>query len=261
MKPLINVTDIISYLFCPRKLYLKLVKGIKEPPNQKMIAGFLKHKVFDIFNKNEQVLVSSIKEDINKEKITEMYEKYLTDITEETAETYSNMVRSFSINPDELLKDILILMSKEIKLRADSIKAILHLYKGKDLWRNLTPKYLTEFEIISYELGLKGRIDRVKFEEEIMPYELKTREEIYESDKLQLAAYSLLLEKEFNRKINKGIIEVKNKQEEIIITEQMKSQVLEIAEKIRKFEKDKEPNFYSNFNKCEYCRLKEECFN
>ena len=129
------------------------------------------------------------------------------------------------------------------------------------MWRNLKPKYLTEFEIISYELGLKGRIDRVKFEEEIIPYELKTREEIYESDKLQLAAYSLLLEKEFNRKINKGIIEVKNKQEEIIITEQMKSQVLEIAEKIRKFEKDKEPNFHNNFNKCEYCRLKEECFN
>jgi len=260
-KEIINVTDITAYLYCPRKVYLKLVKGIKEPPNQKMILGFLKHKIFDLFNKNEQTIVSSIKENLSKEQIIDLYKQHLTNITLEVTKIYSNMIRSFGINPNELLEETLTFMEKEIKLRADSIKKTLSLgFLGKELWRNLKPKYLTEFEIISSNLGLKGRVDRIKFDEIIEPCELKTRENIYEEDKIQLAAYSLLLEEEFGKKITKGTIETKNKQEEIEITEQDKNKVLEVAEKIRKMKLGEEPILQSNFSKCKNCRQGKECF-
>jgi len=260
MKTIINVTDITSYLYCPRKLWLKIAKKIKEPPNEKMILGFLKHKVFDIFNKNEQLIVSSIQENLSKEQVFSLYQKHITEITKEIISTYSNMIKSFYINPEELLNETLKFLEKDIKLRVKAIEKILHLYKGKELWRNLKPKYLTEFEIISSNLGLKGRIDRIKLEDEIIPYEIKTRENIYEEDKIQLAAYSLLLEDEFGKKIEKGIIESGKQEEEVLITQELKNKVLEIAEIIRKIELGEEPQLPSNFNKCENCRARQDCF-
>jgi len=260
-KKLISVTDITSYLFCPRKVYFKLVKGIKEPPNQKMILGFLKHKIFDIFNKNESIIVSSISGD-DKKLIKNTYLEALTRIVQEVSSIYYSMMNSFSIQFQDLLKPVLKSMNAEIELRAASIaEALRKGFRGKELWRELKPKYLTEFEIISEELGLKGRIDRVKLEQEIIPYEIKTREKVYQSDIIQLAAYSLLLEKEFNKPVTKGVIETSEKQETIEISQEMKNQVLEIAEEIRNLsEENLQSNFSSNFVKCENCSFKEDCF-
>jgi CRISPR/Cas system-associated exonuclease Cas4 (RecB family) len=54
--PVLSITDITSYLYCPRKFYLKKVRGIKEKPNQAMIKGRLKHEILDIFNKMKKIL-------------------------------------------------------------------------------------------------------------------------------------------------------------------------------------------------------------
>jgi CRISPR-associated exonuclease Cas4 len=257
-KQIINVTDIVSYLYCPRKVYLKLVKKIKSPPNKRMILGYLKHKIFDIFNKNEAIIVGGINEDLDKKSIFNIYNSHLRAISREVSRNYRNMIKKFGLNEEDLTKEILTFMKKEISLRAESVKKTLGLgFRGKDLWRNLQPKYLTEFQIVSPELGLRGRIDRIKFSGSIVPYEVKTRDEVYEGDKIQLAAYSLLLEQEFNSEIKKGIIETRKREEEIQIAEDLKKKVFEIADKIRNMT---DPGFHKNFNKCKVCMLKKDCF-
>jgi len=107
-------------------------------------------------------------------------------------------------------------------------------------------------------LGLRGRIDRVKIDEGIFPYEIKTREKVYESDKIQLAGYALLLEQEFSRKVEKGIVEFLGKQEEVLLDETLKNKVLEIADKIRNLKEDTAFTS-SNFSKCEKCEMRESC--
>ncbi|MFH1500522.1 MAG: hypothetical protein ABIE22_01095 [archaeon] len=67
-KQIINVTDISEYLFCPMKVYLRLVKKIRFPPNKPMISGQLKHKVFDLFNKNDPAIVSSINSSLSEKR-------------------------------------------------------------------------------------------------------------------------------------------------------------------------------------------------
>ena len=223
-----------------------------------MILGFLKHKIFDILNKNESSIVSEIKQTIDKQQIINLYNSHLLTIIKQTAEYYKNMISGFKISVQDLETQTLDFLKKDLDIRAVSIiKTLSSGYLGKELRRNLTPKYLTEFQIISSNLAIKGRIDRVKIEKEILPYEIKTREEVFESDKIQLAAYSLLLEDEFGKPIAKGIIETKNKQEEILLTPELKNRVLEIADKIREM---KESSFLSNFNKCKNCEIKDSCF-
>lgn len=259
MKQIINITDITEYLYCPRKVYLKLVKGIKAPPTQRMILGMLRHKVFDIFNKNEKALVSSIKEKMEEKEIQKLYENMLSGIINETIMLNQNLIKKFSITSKEIVSSIDKTASPEINLRIPAIiKTINSGFLGNELWRNLKPKYLTEYKIESPELGLRGRVDRIKFSDFPIPIERKTRERVFESDKIQLAGYSLLLEHEFGRKVDLGIIEIMGKQEEINLTLELKNKVLEIAEKIRVLAED---NAFtpSNFQKCENCEFKEDC--
>jgi CRISPR/Cas system-associated exonuclease Cas4 (RecB family) len=75
-----------------------------------------------------------------------------------------------------------------------------------------------------------------------------------------LAGYSLLLEHEFSRKVDSGIIEIMGKEEHIILDENLKNKVLEIAEKIRNLHEENAftPN---NFSKCKNCEFREDCDN
>lgn len=259
---MINVTDITSYLYCPRKLYLKKVRGLKEEATKPMILGFLKHKVFENFSKNEEGLITNITEKIGKGEIKEKYRNELKKIISNVSKKYWKTLKGFGIDLKELSESVNQFMDREIELRKQSIGRTLEKgYLGGELWDNLKPKYLTELRIESPELGLKGRVDRVKLGNGITPYEIKTRKKnrVYFSDKIQLAAYSLLLEKEFEKKIGRGVIEMSKSKEIINLDEGLKKKVLEIAEKIRNLEKNKPPKIPSNFNKCKNCRLKKEC--
>jgi|WetSurMetagenome_2_1015567.scaffolds.fasta_scaffold125385_2 CRISPR-associated protein Cas4 len=259
MKKLVNITDITAYLYCPRKIYLRIVKGMSYPPNEKMIIGRLRHEVFDIFNKNEEILVSGIKSNLPENEIGKLYETLLDNIIKETLVLNNYLIRKFAINEEDFSKSVKQSAHPEISLRTLAVKNTLNLgFLGQDLWKNLKPKYHTELKLESSELGLKGRIDRVKIEDEILPYEVKTRDKVYDSDKIQLAGYALLLESRFNKPVNRGIIEFLGKQENIILDEKLKSQVLDIAEKIRNL--TEETAFTpSSFSKCNNCEFKKDC--
>lgn len=259
MKRIINITDITEYLYCPRKVYLKLVKGIRAPPTTRMINGMLRHKVFDVFNKNEKVLVSGIKSGLKQEEIKKLYENLINNIANETILLNQNLISKFNINKAEFAGSINKTIEPEIKLRVEALITVINSgFLGAELWRNLKPKYLTEYKIESPSLGLRGRVDRIKFEDSILPIERKTRERIFDSDKIQLAGYALLLEQEFSRKVDSGIIEITGKHEQVELTDELKNKVLEIADKIRNLT---EENAYSpsNFSKCESCEFREEC--
>lgn len=254
---LINITDITGYLFCQRKIYLKLIKGIKEPANKKMILGMLRHKIFDDFNKNEQLIVESITKPKSIREIKALYYDSLTSTINKVLSYYSKMLKTWGIGKNEF-DEVKEKIENEIEIKIESMnKGIENGFLGKELWENLKPKFLTEIELISEKFGLKGRVDRIEISDSIIPYELKSRENIFDSDKIQLAAYALLLEDNFKKKIDFGIIETKTKREEVIINEEMKKHVLEIADKIRNMTN---AEITSNFAKCENCGLKEECF-
>lgn len=224
-----------------------------------MILGKLKHRVFDIFNKNEQIIVSNINKKLTKKDIIEIYNKDLKKIINEIFNFNSNLAEKFNITLEEFSFPLVEFMQKEIELRAESIlKTIEKGFLGKELWKNLSPKYITELWLSSENLGLKGRIDRIKIQGNlILPYELKTRQEIFDSDMLQLSGYSLLLEDEFNVKVDKGVVESAKSKQSVNITNGLKNKFLKIAEEIRNLKNI--PQIPNNFNKCKLCRLKDEC--
>ena len=174
------------------------------------------------------------------------------------------IILDFQINKEELVKKILKDFSGDLKLRIVSIKEKLKQgFLKQELWNNLDSLFVSELRLESSLLGLRGRADRVeivKSTNEIIPYEVKNREEkVYHSDEIQLAAYALLLEEHYKTKVTRAFIESGNNKQEIPITEELRKEVLELIEKIRNMENQAPPAMQSNFKKCQSCEFQEEC--
>jgi len=258
---IITISDIVSYLYCPRKLYLSVVEGIRGPPNKLMIEGKLRHNILESFSNKEENLVKQITKDCEPEEILLSYQAFLRDLAKEIFLKNNNMIEGFSINRTELFKKILQNFEEDMKIRVLSIKkGISEGFFGEELWKNLKPRYISEMRLESEILGLRGRIDRVEFNDNsIIPYELKSREnKIFFSDEIQLTAYAMLLEEAYKTKISEGIIECSGKKQRTEIKPENKSIVLEIAEKIRHIDENV-PEMPSSFSKCAKCDLREDC--
>ena len=264
MHDFISISDISSWLYCPRKLYLTRVKGIKQPVNRAMIIGRIRHAILEDFSKHEKFFVKGIFKNYEKIDLVFMYEDFFKKIADKVFLENSTSIEKFLVDKQDILKKMLSGFSEDMKLRIESIKSGLNKgYFGKDLWDNLDSIYLSEIRVESETLKLRGRVDRIelqKNENNVIPYEIKSRDDrVFPSDELQLTAYAMLLEDMYKMQIKKGIIELGNKKHELEITEKNKSRVLQIADKIREMHKNPAPEMQSNFNKCSQCDLKEQC--
>ena len=265
-KNLISVSDINSWLYCSRKVYLSKICGLRTPPNRNMIIGKIKHNILEHLSKQEEKLVSQIDASHESLDMVFMYEEFIKRISEKIFADNMPMIDRFMIDRDDILKKVLRDFSGDIKLRVASIKqAISNGFVKENIWANLDIIYVSELPIESERLGLKGRVDRIlisKKDNTVMPFELKSREErIFPSDEVQLTAYAMMLEDYYKQKITKGFIDVGNNRQEIEISEDRRAQVLKIIEEIRSIYEDNPqiPPMQSNFNKCRNCEFREEC--
>ena len=263
-KKLISVSDINSWIYCPRKVYLNKICGLKVGQNRNMAIGMIKHKILENFSKSEEKLISKFDENFDSIDLVFMYEDFIKNISKMIFIENQNLIEKFLIDPDDILKKVIRDFTEDIKLRVKTIKdAIQNGYTKENIWKNLDSIYLSEVQLESADLGLKGRADRIlisRKDNSVIPFELKSREErIFLSDELQLTAYAMLLEHQYHQKITKGIIEVGNNKQEIEISESRRNEVLKIADEIRNLSDSFIPPIQSNFNKCRNCEFKEEC--
>ncbi len=265
-KPLLNVTDLSSYLYCPRKFYLQKINGLRQPPTKPMIEGLIRHQVLENFGNNEERLFENlelINQTLSSEKIHKHYQELLQKIIHPIFQKNIKSIKAFQIDINELLKKIKKQMNKEIQLRIKAIENTLRKgFTGKALWENLTPKYFSEYRLESEALGLKGRADRLMIADEtILPFELKTREieKIYPSDEIQLTAYAMMLEEKFNKPIPIAILESGDKTHEIAITKEAKQKVFDLINEVNTLLETGKPKFPSSFSKCQSCFFEEAC--
>jgi len=265
-RKIISVSDLNSWLYCPRKLYLIRVKKMQIAPNRNLVIGKIKHNILESFSKREEHFISSIEKDYDKLDLLFMYEDFLRSIADLVFAENMEMIERFMIDREDIFKKTLRDFSEDIKLRIASIKeAIKKGYLKEKIYPHLDSIYLSELRLESPAYGLRGRVDRIlvsRKDNSIVPFELKSREEkIFHSDEIQLTAYAMLLEDHYKINIPRGIIEVGNKRQEIEITNVNKDEVLKLANEIRNLQNPNTlpPPIQSNFNKCKNCEFKEAC--
>ncbi len=267
----IPVTLLSTYLYCSRKLFLQEVLLLEEPPKESVVLGSIRHKTYDDINKKEEEIVTSIKEKTALEKIQVLYQKEYLAILRQAVLGSKKKLEEVSISMLDAYKKSFRFIVEESNIRANNIFNFMDKNNvfGEELWQMLTPKIISELKIESEALKLVGKIDQVHvYGSEYVPLELKTgrtpNEGVWPSHRIQIAAYSLLLQEHFKKPIKEGYIVYldSNQKRHVSMNPFMRNEVVQLVNEIMALLDSKDvPDYCHNENKCRKCGLKQTCYN
>jgi CRISPR-associated protein Cas4 len=265
---LISVSMLTAYDYCKRKLFLEKVLGIKEEPKEETTKGKIRHKVFEEIARIEPEIILSITKSDYLDDIKRKYSNAAARILRETILYHTYTLKSLDIKPLELYKELWPLFEDEIATRATGVWNLIQKYLiyGYELIQKL-PRAEPEYKIISTKLNLIGVIDRIEFiDNSPVPIELKSGkmpiEGVWPGHKIQLAAYSLLIEEKYEKVVKEGYVFYldSNEKRRVVFNPFMKSEVIDLISKVNELlEQKTAPELAQNTNKCVSCRLRQIC--
>ncbi len=265
---MLSVSMLSGYLYCPRKVYLQYALKLKEPPKPCLVLGSLRHRVFECLNNTEEEIVTGISESLSFESLLALYREKYRSILYRTVKENRSMTGQFEIPEDEVIRGMESSVAAEAEERAKNVAAFMEKtgLTGVELWDRLTPKMISEFNIESSSLGIRGIVDRIEVHDShIVPVELKTgkcpSEGAWPSHRLQLTAYMLMLgEKE--REVSSGRIVYLDSGRAVNVPKNPfnEMEVKSVARRTREIlASRKPPCFCRNSRKCDTCGLKSQC--
>ena len=266
----IAVTLLSSYLYCPRKLFLEKVLMLEEPPKESLVMGSIRHETYDFINKKEEEIAVSITKGMSFQDIKELYKNKCLGMLRKVILDNKKRLREVDIEMFDAYEKSAKFIAEEADSRADNIFSFIQSNKvyGDELWQKLNPKIISELRIESDELMLKGIIDQIHvYEDSYVPFELKTgrtpQDGVWPSHRIQIAAYSLLMQEHFSKQIKEGFVfylDSKQKRH-IAINPYMRDEVKQLVSDVISLIEGKElPSFCDNKNKCTKCGLKDTCY-
>ncbi|MCZ7372887.1 MAG: CRISPR-associated protein Cas4 [Candidatus Methanoperedens sp.] len=241
---MIKVSDITAYHKCPRMCYFlgkghELIKDISSEYIERMILKELAFKYGSVYNSDDKL--SILNEELARIsiEIPVIYRKELAGIDEKVFEGAFAKVRS-------CLEDI----SSNISSSGDfyacgsfQVEPVLH----------------------SEKFGLTGSPDKlININEAHFPSIIKTgkmpENGIWQSDRLQLTAYAILVEEKFNLPVERGFVEYARwgKVREVMIKRNERRMVLQIRDRIKKIHEGFMPERPKDAP-CTHCGFDEIC--
>ncbi|MGV8141258.1 MAG: CRISPR-associated protein Cas4 [Candidatus Woesearchaeota archaeon] len=276
---MVSATQLSSYLYCPRKLFISSVLLVEEPPKQELVKGRIWHQTYEWINNSEEDIVSSVRSKDYQE-IFDVYRRRYSKILRDAIIRNKSSLKDFGISLLDVFEEYWPNFEEEAKERALNLVQFIEKNQvfGKDLWKRLTPKLFSEQYIKSDNLKLSGIIDVLEIHyldnkdengmniEQYVPVELKTgkfpQHGMWEGHKIQLAAYMLLLE-DSGKDVKEAVIKYRGADRRVLqMNSFLKDEVSDLIRKTLKLlESFDIPDYVENRNKCNSCPLKETCYN
>ncbi|MEM2924064.1 MAG: Dna2/Cas4 domain-containing protein [Methanocellales archaeon] len=246
-----RVSEIVICLNCPRQLYFTLNSSIE----RKNIIAHLIH----LFLRELGFRIPSLL--VNEQYLLDELKKALEVIAGEINLIYRNDL----INVDgEQLLQAKNAVEVELQNIANGIKKSIEIYGKAKLYQLISPWRIEE-EMNSSKHMLVGRVDKiVRINEEVIPSIIKTgtlpEYGVWYGDRIQLTAYSILIEEKFDVAIERGIVEYTRfgTLREIAIKNSDRRKVLEIRDKVLRIKNGYFPEPNSK-NQCNHCSFKTSC--
>ncbi len=245
---IVSVTDLSSYLYCPRVLYQQKVLGYQEKLNKYMILGAIRHNFHDMANKYEESIILRLPTQASKDEITAIYSETYQNLLRVAVKNHGKSLALFDLAPETVITELLPIGASEAAERAGNVYTFSYRHNvfGSELWQLLTPKILTEVRVRSQMLRLKGVVDRIEvYENSVLPIELKTgkmaNEGVWPSHRVQVAAYMMLLQEKFNKPVGQAVISYldHNTSKTITLNPYMELEVGELTEKVTRLMQSK----------------------
>ena len=243
LQTFVSVTDLTSYMYCPRVFYQQKVLGYEEKLNKAMILGAIRHNFYDMANKYEEKIVVHMPAGLARQEVISAYSGTYGSLLRNAVLNRSKPLSVFDLEAEEVIAELRPMVLAEATDRAENLCAfaVQNSVHGEKLWELLTPKIMTELKVKSPSLRLKGTVDRVEiYKDAVVPIELKTgkmaNDGVWPSHRVQVAAYMMLLQERFNMTVNHAIIRYLDHKSSrtVSLNPYMELEVREITEKVQR---------------------------
>lgn len=269
---MVNATQLSSYIYCPRKLFISSVLEVKEAPKEALVKGKVWHQTYEFINKNEKDIVKSILSD-NYEDIFDVYRRGFSKYLRNAIIMNKSELKTFEIKLIDLFNEYWPDFEEEAKLHALNVSIFIKQHKifGEELWNSLTPKIISEQYFKSEKLNISGIIDMIEVHniggvELYVPVELKTgkfpSKGMWEGHRIQLGAYLLMLA-DTGKKVSDGVLRYRGSDDKrvLVMNSMLRDEVLTVAKNAQDILNNlNPPDFTDNKNKCAKCSFKEVCY-
>jgi CRISPR-associated exonuclease Cas4 len=265
----IKVSSITEYLYCPLKLYLKYHldlennynEELKERSNLKIIRN-LKMDFQNMIKKN----LWKVKNDMNVSEISEILFRDIPYILNQSLEGYEF--------ENETEKNLLYNeLENDLKVENTILALKIHrmLIKTKrdpaQIAEMIFPPALQGYLIRDKNLEMSGAVDKIEIiDGKYYPISRKSKNPplrgIWDSDAIEIAAYSLLIEREFDTEVLVGFVDYENigDRRPVIVDSELKQGLFIVLDAIREIINQGElPEVNINPKKCEKCNFLEIC--
>jgi len=254
-KKFAKVSEIVVCINCPRQLYYALNNSNCEA-DRKTSTAYLTHlflrelalRLPAILN-NEHCLLDELKKALDRvgEEITLIYRSDLIDAKEEQVSLAKSAAEA------------------QLHNIASGLQASIERYGKERLYHLLTPWKL-EQEMTSQKYMLVGRLDKIiRIEGRIIPSIIKTSTPpdygAWHPDRIQLTAYSILMEEDFDVAVERGLVEYARSGtlREIAIKRHDRRRVLQLRDEALKIKSGFLPERTHCTSECNYCLHKARC--
>lgn len=261
---MITVSLINEYLYCPLRVYIEFDNP--EIYNTSIVAYKLSREAFRGF---EEILKRNLWTLKGRMQFKEILEEIFNDVPEYLETVYLKF-------EDEIIDD-------EVGIRFESLKEDLKYnswliaiksqkilnsgINGSDAVDMLFPPCLHEFTIEDKEDGLFGKVDKIEIIDGVYyPIKFKTSlpplKGVWDSDALQVTAYAILMEYEFNKEVPVGFVNyIKlGSKKPVLINSYIREKFLNVYNELSDIlYNDYVPEVVKNHKKCLACNYSEIC--
>jgi len=257
----VNASTINQLSYCPRAVYLRDVLGVEAPPTPEQQTGLVGHAIRKELSLRQNKI---LKKAGDEKEVPGLLKTELEKIIADAPHIYKEKLTG--VDYQKFVAELRPQLESEVTQLAEKISEMVDELGLKEAVK-ITTLWKVEYTIKSEELKLSGRVDKVMFDGFHIPVEIKTGEYadgVWEGDRQQVCAYSLLLEDKFGEKVPYGFVEYSKAYEQrpVINTEQLRRRTLDSRDKIIEILEGFVPEIcpHRSGKKCDKCALKEECY-
>lgn len=262
------VSSINEYLFCPLKLYLRhhleFEKSEKKYSAKDNILIF--RQVYKDYNDIVRKNLRMVKKDMNASQISEILFQDVNYLLKKSMKGYN-----FDSEKEKLLR--LNQLENDLKVKNTILALKIHriLNKTKNtsiqIVEMLFPPSLESYLIRDKSLEMGGIVDRIEIiGGKYYPISQKSKNPplrgVWDSDALEIAAYALLIEQEFDTEVLVGFVDyqVLEDRRPVVVDSELREGLFIVLDDIRNIiNYGNLPEVNINPKKCETCNYKEIC--
>lgn len=261
--PIIPVMKICQFAECPVPVYRYYVDNIQSEPTVSSVMGILEHecrrRVSELLR---PVYVGACFEDDCLDKAYDVIKSAVREVNSRIRKKYW----MFQKELNRFEADLIFRLNLEEDARVYQARTLLkRRIDGIDLVEFLLP-YKTEYEITSYELGIRGRIDALyRTADGLVPVDYKSGLFGFNGNSrrlsIQMTAYAMLLECEHQIKVDYGKVYFTRLFSEmpIIVTDDLRAEVLSVRDKIVDLIENPEQPSVAVSSRCGECLHRSIC--